>query len=93
MLPMQSAGIVRDVYARRAASSRGGISGLGCSCGCCDELSRMERPSGPGGPIGLPGQDCVGACWHICMSFGGGLACVANCLSTCRESGGGPVIA
>jgi hypothetical protein len=42
-----------------------------------------QRVTGPGGPIGLPGQDCAGACWHMCMTFGGGQRCLDNCMSTC----------
>jgi hypothetical protein len=88
MLPTQSAGITRDIYARHAAKPRGAISGLGCSCGCSGGAYRLERPSGPFGPIGLPGQDCAGACWHICMSFGGGPRCLESCLLSCREVSG-----
>ena len=50
-----------------------------------------QRATGPYGPIGLPGQDCYGACWHICMTFGGGSSwnlgqCIENCKSTCSDS-------
>ena len=48
-----------------------------------------QRVSGPSGPIGLPGQDCYGACLHICMTFGGGSGCLVSCMSTCTGSPGG----
>ncbi len=43
--------------------------------------------TGPYGPIGLPGQDCYGACLHVCMSFCRGFLdqCLNDCLSTCSE--------
>jgi hypothetical protein len=41
---------------------------------------RLSRATGPFGPIGLPGQDCEGACWHICMSFPS-----LNCWESCRQ--------
>jgi hypothetical protein len=44
----------------------------------------LARATGPYGPIGLPGQDCSGACWHICMSFPS-LNCMENCTRTCRD--------
>jgi len=31
----------------------------------------LQRATGPYGPIGLPGQDWEGACWHMCMISGG----------------------
>jgi hypothetical protein len=44
----------------------------------------LQRVRGPTGPIGLPGQDCDGACSHICMIFGGGSQqCFDSCRSTC----------
>jgi hypothetical protein len=51
---------------------------------------RLQRATGPTGPIGLPGQDCAGACLHMCMTFGGGStfglgSCMAQCLSTCTD--------
>jgi len=53
-------------------------------------IERSLRVTGPYGPIGLPGQDCYGACWHICMSFGSGLGglsqCVAGCTSQCSNN-------
>ena len=48
-----------------------------------------QRVTGPGGPIGLPGQDCQGACWHLCMSFGGGPNCIDNCMRSCSGIPGG----
>jgi hypothetical protein len=48
-----------------------------------------QRVTGPGGPIGLPGQDCQGACWHMCMSFGGGLNCMDKCMRSCSGIPGG----
>lgn len=48
-----------------------------------------QRVTGPGGPIGLPGQDCQGACWHLCMSFGGGPNCINNCMRSCSGIPGG----
>jgi hypothetical protein len=45
----------------------------------------LQRPTGPTGPIGLPGQDCYGACLHVCMTFGGGPNCVADCFSECVD--------
>jgi hypothetical protein len=48
------------------------------------------RVSGPFGPIGLPGQDCQGACLHICMMSGWGREqCMQSCLSTCGGTPGG----
>jgi hypothetical protein len=49
-----------------------------------------QRATGPGGPIGLPGQDCYGACFHLCAT-GGTInspyfqQCLDNCTSTCAE--------
>lgn len=64
-----------------------------CRAAGSNELARtgglvrpqLRRPRGPFGPIGLPGQDCAGACMHICMSFGGWSydRCMQDCLSTC----------
>jgi hypothetical protein len=54
-------------------------------------LSVGQRPTGPSGPIGLPGQNCEEACWHVCaMRWHGyrGLAfrrCLMNCESTCTQ--------
>jgi len=42
-----------------------------------------QRVTGPFGPIGLPGQDCEGACEHICRTFGGGDWCVKECRASC----------
>jgi hypothetical protein len=48
------------------------------------------RVSGPFGPIGLPGQDCNGACLHVCMMSGGGIQhCMQTCMSTCGGTPGG----
>ena len=47
---------------------------------------QMRRATGPFGPIGFPGQGCEGACWHICMTFGGGFDCMDRCRSTCSEA-------
>jgi hypothetical protein len=47
------------------------------------------RVSGPFGPIGLPGQDCFGACLHVCMTFGGGQQCLLSCMRTCGGTPGG----
>ena len=44
----------------------------------------LSRATGPYGPIGLPGQDCAGACWHICMSFPSS-GCMTQCADTCRD--------
>jgi len=47
---------------------------------------QLGRPTGPYGPIGLPGQDCYGACMHVCMSFGRfSDRCMTDCLSTCSQ--------
>jgi len=46
-----------------------------------------QRVSGPFGPIGLPGQDCAGACLHVCMLSGqASQACMNSCLSSCTGS-------
>jgi hypothetical protein len=45
-----------------------------------------QRARGPWGPIGLPGQDCDGACLHICMTFGGGADCFARCRDNCADA-------
>jgi hypothetical protein len=55
-----------------------------------------DRPTGPYGPIGLPGQNCVGACIHVCLH--GPIfqdRCLNDCLSTCEnpEFGGSGGIA
>lgn len=47
-----------------------------------------RRPTGPFGPIGLPGQNCEQACWHVCASVVGGSGlfrerCMQNCLAGC----------
>ncbi len=48
------------------------------------------RVRGPFGPIGLPGQDCEGACLHVCMMTGwGSQQCLRSCLSTCGGTPGG----
>ena len=47
------------------------------------------RVRGPFGPIGLPGQDCLGACLHVCMTFGGGQQCLLSCMRTCGGTPGG----
>jgi hypothetical protein len=48
---------------------------------------QMRRATGPYGPIGFPGQDCYGACLHVCMTFGGFFdRCMNDCQSTCYES-------
>jgi hypothetical protein len=48
---------------------------------------QLGRPTGPYGPIGLPGQDCEGACLHVCMMNGGWGTdkCIADCVSTCAQ--------
>jgi hypothetical protein len=46
-----------------------------------------SRPTGPTGTIGLPGQNCYEACWHVCMTVGwwGPLEkCIEKCTSTCH---------
>jgi hypothetical protein len=46
-----------------------------------------QRVSGPFGPFGLPGQDCAGACLHLCMLSGQATqACINSCQSTCTGS-------
>lgn len=48
------------------------------------------RVRGPFGPIGLPGQDCFGACLHVCMLSGWMLQqCLQSCMSTCSGTPGG----
>lgn len=47
-----------------------------------------RRPTGPTGPIGFPGQECSGACEHICALTGSMRGwvfdrCMDNCLKTC----------
>jgi hypothetical protein len=49
---------------------------------------QMSRATGPYGPIGLPGQGCDAACWHICMTVGGGGffdQCMASCRGSCTD--------
>lgn len=47
----------------------------------------LQRVSGPEGPIGLPGQDCSGACLHMCMQTGRATQqCIESCMSTCAGS-------
>jgi hypothetical protein len=47
----------------------------------------LQRVRDPGGPIGLPGQNCGEACLHICIMSGVNMqACVNRCLSTCTGS-------
>jgi hypothetical protein len=44
----------------------------------------LQRVSGPFGPFGLPGQDCSGACTHLCMLSGrASQECISSCMSTC----------
>jgi len=74
ILPLQSGGVSRESAPGPTVSAR--IVPL--------------RVSGPYGPIGLPGQDCAGACLHICMMSGWGVQqCVESCLSTCGGIPGG----
>jgi len=47
----------------------------------------LRGATGPFGPIGFPGQDCSGACWHVCMTVGGGADCIAHCKDTCTSLG------
>jgi hypothetical protein len=48
---------------------------------------QLQRVSGPEGPIGLPGQDCYGACLHVCMLSGRlSTECISRCMSTCTGS-------
>src|SRR5688572_25000800 len=54
-----------------------------------NEFTRFvfARPTGPTGPIGLPGQNCAEACLHVCQ-LGSSIflgRCVSNCRITCRE--------
>ncbi len=47
----------------------------------------LQRVRGPAGPIGLPGQDCEGACLHVCMLNGHATQqCIDSCRSTCTGS-------
>jgi hypothetical protein len=52
----------------------------------------LARATGPYGPIGLPGQDCAGACWHICMSFPYP-GCMESCAQTCKDFAFGGIAA
>lgn len=52
---------------------------------------QARRATGPFGPFGFPGQDCAGACWHVCMSSGLGKGsffdhCMNSCQSSCSGS-------
>jgi hypothetical protein len=74
VVPVQSAGV-----------SRKGALGPAVS-----DAVKLLRVSGPYGPIGLPGQDCNGACLHVCMMSGSGLQqCLQSCMSTCGGTPGG----
>jgi hypothetical protein len=47
----------------------------------------MQRVRNPEGPIGLPGQNCSGACLHVCMLSGRATKeCIDQCMSTCSGS-------
>jgi hypothetical protein len=47
----------------------------------------LQRATGPTGPIGFPGQNCEGACWHMCMTnFGGVNPYFARCMESCQAS-------
>lgn len=47
---------------------------------------QMRRATGPSGPIGFPGQDCGGACWHLCKMTGGGEWFFDHCMNSCQSS-------
>jgi hypothetical protein len=57
-----------------------------------------QRASGPGGPIGLPGQDCYGACFHLCVTTTGTTDgpffnhCMDQCQGTCSAVVSHPVV-
>ena len=50
---------------------------------------QAQRVMSPYGPIGLPGQNLCGVCWHMCMTFGGGnyTRCALECAG-CDGSAG-----
>ena len=74
LVPVQSAGVSRKGAPGRAVS----------------DAVMPHRVRGPEGPIGLPGQDCNGACLHVCMMSGWNVQqCMQSCLSTCGGTPGG----
>ncbi len=73
-----------------SALSRATI-GLSDDVGNVKPAAKRDRPSGPYGPIGHPGQNCYQACWHVCMTLGGGFGlgdCIAKCKNECTEIDG-----
>ena len=65
------------------------LYGMATTFGTLDGSGSLypQRVSGPFGPFGLPGQDCAGACLHLCMLSGQATQeCLGMCLSTCSGS-------
>jgi len=63
------------------------VYGMATTFGILDGSSSVypQRARGPFGPFGLPGQDCAGACLHLCMLSGHAATqeCIDSCNSTC----------
>ncbi len=60
------------------------------NCGTSIDPQLIDRPSGPDGPIGLPGQNCSNACDHICKLNGMGMGpfysqCMTRCMRGCHQ--------
>lgn len=50
----------------------------------------LQRVGLPGGPIGLPGQDCLGACLHMCsINHPPTRECLEMCSLSCSGTPGG----
>ena len=65
------------------------LYGMATTFGTLDRSSSVypQRVRGPFGPFGLPGQDCAGACFHLCVLSGQATqACINSCAITCTES-------
>jgi hypothetical protein len=65
------------------------VYGMATTLGTSDGSGSVypQRVIGPFGPFGLPGQDCAGACLHLCMLSGQATqACIDSCQSTCTGS-------
>src|SRR5215203_305949 len=67
-----------------------GMAILGTTPASVTAQIARDRPTGPYGPIGLPGQNCAGACIHICGSVivaNPPPGCLSDCLDSCVDEG------
>jgi hypothetical protein len=73
------------------------LKALQASYTVCPQLQvprlMTRRPRGPEGTIGLPGQNCEQACWHVCATFTGSVTgpfftkCLEDCVGQCSFFG------